>query len=86
MKEFGGRREDQVIATKVFNPDEQDAPNDRGLSRKHIMAAIDASLKRLGVDYVDLYQIHRFDSAYADRGKQVDALNDVGARGARRCI
>ena len=38
-----------------------DSPNDRGLSRKHIMASIDRSLKRLGVDYVDLYQIHRFD-------------------------
>ncbi|MDQ2925676.1 MAG: aldo/keto reductase, partial [Acidobacteriota bacterium] len=48
------------IATKVFQP-MSDGVNDRGLSRKHIMASIDASLKRLGVDYVDLYQIHRFD-------------------------
>ncbi len=60
LREFVPRREDLVIATKVFNP-MSDAPNDRGLSRKHIMASIDASLKRLGVDYVDLYQIHRFD-------------------------
>ncbi|MES2390365.1 MAG: aldo/keto reductase [Acidobacteriota bacterium] len=60
LREFQPRREDLVIATKVFNP-MSDAPNDRGLSRKHIMASIDASLKRLGVDYVDLYQIHRFD-------------------------
>jgi aryl-alcohol dehydrogenase-like predicted oxidoreductase len=38
-----------------------DDPNDRGLSRKHILHSIDASLRRLGTDYVDLYQIHRFD-------------------------
>ena len=60
LREFQPRREELVIATKVFNP-MSDGVNDRGLSRKHIMAAIDASLKRLGVDYVDLYQIHRFD-------------------------
>jgi aryl-alcohol dehydrogenase (NADP+) len=60
LREFQPKRDDLVIATKVFNP-MSDAPNDRGLSRKHIMASIDKSLKRLGVDYVDLYQIHRFD-------------------------
>ena len=60
LREFMPRREELVLATKVFNP-MSDAPNDRGLSRKHIMASIDKSLKRLGVDYVDLYQIHRFD-------------------------
>lgn len=60
LREFQPNREDLVIATKVFNP-MSDSPNDRGLSRKHIMASIDRSLKRLGVDYVDLYQIHRFD-------------------------
>ncbi|HTV09304.1 MAG TPA: aldo/keto reductase [Candidatus Aquilonibacter sp.] len=60
LREFQPRREELVIATKVFNP-MSDAPNDRGLSRKHILSSIDASLKRLGVDYVDLYQIHRFD-------------------------
>src|SRR5580704_7786319 len=60
LREFQPRREELVIATKVFNP-MSDGQNDRGLSRKHIMASIDASLKRLGVDYVDLYQIHRFD-------------------------
>ena len=60
LRELQPRREELVIATKVYNP-MSDGPNDRGLSRKHIMASIDASLKRLGVDYVDLYQIHRFD-------------------------
>ena len=60
LREFFPRRDEAVIATKVFNP-MSDAPNDQGLSRKHILASIDASLKRLGVDYVDLYQIHRFD-------------------------
>jgi aryl-alcohol dehydrogenase (NADP+) len=60
LREFQPRREELVIATKVFSP-MSDEPNDRGLSRKHIMASIDRSLMRLGVDYVDLYQIHRFD-------------------------
>jgi aryl-alcohol dehydrogenase-like predicted oxidoreductase len=59
LKEFA-RREEVVIATKVNGP-MGPGPNDKGLSRKHIMAGIDASLKRLGVDHVDLYQIHRFD-------------------------
>jgi aryl-alcohol dehydrogenase (NADP+) len=55
-------REQAVIATKVFNPMGPTA-NERGLSRKHIRHSIDASLKRLQLDYVDLYQIHRFDRA-----------------------
>ena len=59
LKEFA-TRDRVVIATKVFNPMGDD-PNQRGLSRKHIHDAIDASLRRLGTDYVDLYQIHRFD-------------------------
>lgn len=54
------RRDEVVIATKVFNP-MGPGPNERGLSRAHILNAIDASLKRLGLDYVDLYQIHRYD-------------------------
>lgn len=53
-------RESYVLATKVFFP-MGDGPNDRGLSRKHIMEQCDASLKRLGVDYIDLYQCHRYD-------------------------
>jgi 1-deoxyxylulose-5-phosphate synthase len=60
LKDFGPSRDRVVIATKVFNPMGDD-PNQRGLSRKHIMHAIDDSLRRLGTDYVDLYQIHRFD-------------------------
>ncbi|MBN3830415.1 aldo/keto reductase [Burkholderia sp. Ac-20344] len=53
-------RDDVVIATKAFFPT-GDGPNARGLSRKHLLASIDASLQRLGTDYVDLYVIHRFD-------------------------
>ncbi len=59
VKDFA-RREDVVIATKAFFP-MGDKPNDRGLSRKHIIASVDASLERLGTDYIDLFVIHRFD-------------------------
>ena len=55
-----GHRDEYVLATKVFYP-MGPGPNEGGLSRKHILAAVDASLRRLGTDYVDLYQIHRFD-------------------------
>ena len=75
LREFQPRREELVIATKVFNP-MSDGQNDRGLSRKHIMAGIDASLKRLGMDYVDLYQIHRFDP-HTPIEETLEALNDV---------
>jgi aryl-alcohol dehydrogenase (NADP+) len=75
LREFQPRREELVIATKVFNP-MSDSPNDRGLSRKHIMASIDASLKRLGVDYVDLYQTHRFDKNTPIE-ETCEALSDV---------
>jgi aryl-alcohol dehydrogenase-like predicted oxidoreductase len=54
------KREDLVIATKVFNP-QGPGPNDMGLSRKHIMRACEASLRRLGTDYIDLYQVHSDD-------------------------
>jgi len=60
LKDFGARRERTVIATKACLPMSDD-PNDRGLSRKHLFHSIDASLKRLGTDYVDLYQVHRWD-------------------------
>src|SRR5262245_29869851 len=59
LKDFA-RREDVVIATKVYGA-MGPGPNDKGLSRKHILAQIDASLGRLGTDYIDLYQIHRLD-------------------------
>ncbi len=61
LKNLNAAREKVVIATKVFSR-MSDQPNDRGLSRKHIRHSIDNSLRRLGTDYVDLYQIHRFDS------------------------
>ena len=60
LKRFSVKREDVVVATKVFSP-MGPGPNQRGLSRKHILQSIDDSLARLGTDYVDLYQIHRFD-------------------------
>ena len=75
VKEFAAKREDVVIATKVFNP-MSEGVNDRGLSRRHILTSIDKSLKRLGVDYVDLYQIHRFDP-HTPIEETVEALNDV---------
>jgi len=62
LKEFGPPRDRLVIATKVFGVMGDD-PNQRGLSRKHILHAIDDSLRRLQTDYVDLYQIHRYDPA-----------------------
>jgi aryl-alcohol dehydrogenase-like predicted oxidoreductase len=69
------KRDEVVIATKVFNP-MGSSVNTRGLSRKHIMEAIDASLRRLGMDYVDLYQIHRFDD-HTPIEETVEALSDV---------
>ena len=74
IKEFA-RRDEVVVATKVFNA-MGPGPNARGLSRKHIMEGIDASLKRLGTDYVDLYQIHRFDYETPIE-ETVEALSDV---------
>jgi len=62
-----------------------DGPNDRGLSRKHIMDAIDASLKRLGTDYVDLYQIHRWDASTPIE-ETLEALTDVVRSGKARYI
>jgi 1-deoxyxylulose-5-phosphate synthase len=74
IKDFA-KRDEVVLATKVFYPVEEHA-NSRGLSRKHILSAIDASLKRLGVDYVDLYQIHRFDDETPIE-ETLEALHDV---------
>jgi aryl-alcohol dehydrogenase (NADP+) len=75
MKEFWPKREQVVVATKVFNP-MGTSPNEAGLSRKHIMHAIDNSLRRLGMDYVDLYQIHRFDP-HTPIEETIEALHDV---------
>src|SRR6201994_1681703 len=75
LKDFGPSRDKLVIATKVFFPLGDD-PNQKGLSRKHIMHAIDDSLRRLGTDYVDLYQIHRFDR-HTPIEETLQALNDV---------
>jgi 1-deoxyxylulose-5-phosphate synthase len=75
LKDFGPGRDRLVVATKVFNPMGDDL-NMRGLSRKHIFQAIDASLRRLGMDYVDLYQIHRFDPATPIE-ETMAALHDV---------
>jgi aryl-alcohol dehydrogenase (NADP+) len=77
-------RDDVVIATKVFNP-MSDKPNDKGLSRKHILASIDASLKRLGTDYVDLYVIHRFDPDTSIE-ETIEALDTVVRSGKARYI
>jgi len=78
------KREEVVVATKVFYP-WSDKPNQGGLSRKHIMDAIDASLKRLGMDYVDLYQIHRFDKDTPIE-ETMEALHDVVKAGKARYI
>src|SRR5256885_1272040 len=74
LKEYTSR-DKVVIATKVFNPTGED-PNQRGLSRKHIHHAIDDSLRRLGTDYVDLYQIHRHDP-HTPIEETLEALADV---------
>lgn len=75
LKDFGPGRDRLAIATKVFYPVGDD-PNQRGLSRKHIMHALDDSLRRLGTDYVDLYYIHRFDEETPIE-ETLEALNDV---------
>ncbi len=77
-------RDEFVLATKVFMPMGK-GQNDRGLSRKHIMSAIDASLRRLGMDYVDLYQIHRWDH-HTPIEETMQALHDVVRAGKARYI
>ncbi len=83
LRDFA-RRDQVIVATKVFNP-MGDGPNDRGLSRKHILDAIDRSLDRLGMDYVDLYQIHRFDPETPIE-ETLEALHDVVKAGKARYI
>jgi len=77
-------RDQVMIATKAFFP-MGDGPNDRGLSRKHLFDAIDASLRRLGTDYVDLYQIHRFDP-HTPIEETLEALHDIVRAGKARYI
>src|SRR5215469_17329982 len=84
LKEIGPKREQLAIATKVYSPMGR-TPNEAGLSRKHIMHAIDASLKRLKMDYVDLYQIHRFDQTTPIE-ETIEALHDVVKSGKARYI
>ncbi|HEU4540844.1 MAG TPA: aldo/keto reductase [Jiangellaceae bacterium] len=78
------RRDDYVLATKVFFPTGPGA-NDRGLSRKHIFASIDASLRRLGTDHVDLYQIHRWDNETPIE-ETMAALHEVVQAGKARYV
>jgi 1-deoxyxylulose-5-phosphate synthase len=84
LRKFFGMREEYVVATKVHG---QTMPgeNGRGLSRKHIMASIDASLKRLELDYVDLYQIHRWDYR-TPIDETMDALHEVVRAGKARYL
>ena len=84
LKYFGVKRENVVIATKV-NGQMSDDVNDRGLSRKHIVDSIDKSLKRLQTDYVDIYQIHRWDYEVPIE-ETMEALHDVVRAGKARYI
>lgn len=83
LKELA-KRDQIILATKVCNP-MGDGPNERGLSRKHILDSIDASLRRLDTDYVDLYQIHRWDYETPIE-ETMAALNDVVRAGKARYI
>src|SRR5215471_17515694 len=75
LKEFGVARDHVVIGTKAWSPMSND-PNDRGLSRKHLVHAIDNSLKRLGTEYVDIFQIHRWDGS-TPLEETLTALHDI---------
>jgi len=84
LREIYPNRDDYVLATKVYFP-MGDGQNDRGLSRKHILASIDASLRRLGADHVDLYQIHRWDYETPIE-ETMEALHDVVRAGKARYL
>jgi aryl-alcohol dehydrogenase (NADP+) len=83
LKEMA-RRDELVIATKLYNP-MGSAPNSRGLSRKHVMEAAEASLRRLGTDYIDLYQIHRWDDSTPIE-ETLSALHDLVRSGKVRYL
>jgi len=84
LRELFGMREEYVLATKVHGTT-MPGENGRGLGRKHILASIDASLGRLGLDYVDLYQIHRWDSTTPIE-ETMEALHDVVRSGKARFV
>src|SRR4051794_5036317 len=84
LQKLFSRRDEYVLATKVFMP-MGSGSNERGLSRKHILSAIDASLERLGHDHVDLYQIHRWDP-HTPIEETMEALHDVVRAGKARYI
>ena len=84
LRHFGVKRENVIVATKV-NGQMSDDVNDKGLSRKHILDSIDKSLTRLGMDYVDLYQIHRWDYETPIE-ETMEALHDVVKAGKARYI
>src|SRR5437763_11872560 len=84
LSKLFSRRDEYVLATKVFMP-MGSGENERGLSRKHILSAIDASLARLGLDHVDLYQIHRWDP-HTPIAETMEALHDVVKAGKARYI
>jgi aryl-alcohol dehydrogenase-like predicted oxidoreductase len=84
LRKLFGMREEYVVATKVHGST-MPGPNGRGLSRKHVLASIDASLERLGLDYVDLYQIHRWDP-HTPIEETMEALHDVVKSGKARYI
>jgi len=84
LRSLFGMREEYVVATKVHG-ETMPGANGRGLSRKHVLASIDASLRRLGLDYVDLYQIHRWDDLTPIE-ETMEALHDVVKAGKARYI
>jgi aryl-alcohol dehydrogenase (NADP+) len=84
IREFRLPREQAIITTKVFAP-MGDTPNERGLSRKHVMHQIDESLRRIGTDYVDLYLIHRYDPT-TPMEEIVDTMDDIVRAGKARYV